>query len=131
MTLQIQNADGSPHELDNTAIGNTIRSWWPGIAGDLAERGYPGAFLVDVQEPAPLPPVPQSVGKGQGVVWLSRAGKLVAVENYVNASSDDELKLWWKNCGEFRIDNPYVVALAAGFGIDLPTAFREAAAIDG
>lgn len=82
-------------------------------------------------EDAKPPAAPRVVGKGQGTVWLHRAGKLDAIEAYIAGSDDAELRLWWANCTEFHIDNPYVVSLAAGFGIDLETAFREAAAIDG
>lgn len=55
MPLQIQNADGTPSDLDNTAIGNTIKTWWNGVEIDLAPRGYPGLKLVDAP-PVVTPP---------------------------------------------------------------------------
>jgi hypothetical protein len=78
---------------------------------------------------APPPPVPQSVGRVQAKIWLHRAGKLAAVQSYIDASNDAELQLWWNEANEFRRDNAHVNALAAGFDIDLDVAFTEAAGI--
>jgi hypothetical protein len=53
MPPQIQTSTGTPHELDGTSIGNTIKAWWPETQGDLTARGYPGAFLVDMPDVDP------------------------------------------------------------------------------
>jgi hypothetical protein len=73
--------------------------------------------------------VPDSVGRVQAKIWLHRAGKLAAVQAYIDASEDAELQLWWNEANEFRRDNAHVNALAAGFDIDLDVAFTEAAGI--
>jgi hypothetical protein len=73
--------------------------------------------------------VPMEVGRVQAKIWLHRAGKLAAVQSYIDASEDAELQLWWNEANVFRRDNPHVNALAGGFDIDLDVAFTEAAAI--
>ena len=75
------------------------------------------------------PPVPESVGRVQAKIWLHRAGKLAAVQSYIDGSGDAELQLWWNEANEFRRDNTHVNALAGGFDIDLDVAFTEAAGI--
>lgn len=78
---------------------------------------------------APTLPVPQAVGRAQAKIWLHRAGKLTAVQTYIDGANDAELSLWWDEATTFERQNPHILALAAGFDIDLDTAFREAAAI--
>jgi hypothetical protein len=85
------------------------------------------SYVIETPEPAPV--VPIEVGRVQAKIWLHRAGKLVAVEAYIAAAEDAELTLWWNEANYFRRDNPHVVALAAGFDIDLDVAFTEAAQI--
>ena len=74
--------------------------------------------------------VPMEVGRVQAKIWLHRAGKLSAVQAYIDASVDAELQLWWNEANVFRRDNPHVIGLASGFNIDLDVAFIEAAAIE-
>lgn len=80
--------------------------------------------------PDPALNVPNEVGRVQAKIWLHRAGKLAAVQTYIDGANDPELTLWWDEANTFRRDNPYILALAAGFDIDLAVAFTEAAGIN-
>lgn len=93
----------------------------PMTAQDIAERDAVAAGTVR--------PLPHSVGRAQAKIWLHRAGKLAAVQTYIDGANDAELSLWWDEATTFERQNPHILALAAGFDIDLDTAFTEAAAI--
>lgn len=73
--------------------------------------------------------VPMEVGRVQAKLWLHRAGKLSAVQSYIDGANDAELTLWWNEANVFRRDNPHIVSLSAAFDIDLDEAFTEAAQI--
>jgi hypothetical protein len=93
--------------------------------------------LVELPEPeapvTPAPPtVPQTVSRAQAKIALHRKNKLVAIQAYIDASEDVELKLWWNEAAEFHRNNQYVNALAPNFGMtseDLDDVFTEAASI--
>lgn len=89
----------------------------------MLQWGTPAAYQ------APPEPVPMEVGRVQAKIWLHRAGKLTAVQGHIDNAEDPELTLWWNEANTFRRDNPYIVALASGFNIDLNVAFTEAAGI--
>lgn len=75
-------------------------------------------------------PVPESVTRAQGRIWLHRAGILPAVTNAINASSDVELQIWWQDAQTWRRNNVHIETLGASFNIYLDAAFREAALIE-
>lgn len=96
--------------------------------GEQVEREMTPEEVASLPEPTP-PPVPMEVGRVQAKIWLHRAGKLAAVQAYIDGAEDPELTLWWNEANTFRRDNTHVVALSAGFDIDLDAAFTEAAGI--
>lgn len=96
--------------------------------GEKVERDMTPEEIASLPAPEPAP-IPTEVGRVQAKIWLHRAGKLAAVQTYIDGANDPELTLWWNEANTFRRDNPYIVALASGFSIDLDVAFTEAAAI--
>lgn len=96
--------------------------------GQQVEREMTAEEIASLPEPTP-PPIPMEVGRVQAKIWLHRAGKLAAVQAYIDGANDAELTLWWNEANTFRRDNPHIVSLASGFNIDLDVAFTEAAGI--
>lgn len=126
MTLKIIDADGAVMDLDGTAIGNTIKSWWPEIQGDLTDRGYPGAFLADVTEPPGPVPVPQTTTPAKARLALLAAGKLDAVNAAVASHPDPAVRIYWDYATEIDRNHPYIVTMGAALGLDLDALFVEA-----
>jgi hypothetical protein len=129
MSLTIQSAAYANPENTAAVIGTAERgavlvstSDTPDLWASMLAWGTPSAYEAPVV-------VPMEVGRVQAKIWLHRAGKLAAVQSYIEASEDAELQLWWDEANVFRRDNPHVTALSAGFDIDLDVAFTEAAAI--
>jgi hypothetical protein len=118
--------NGRVVQVDRTT--DTAPEGWLAVSAEVvAGMAYDGETFSVV--PPGDNPVPQSVGRVQAKIWLHRAGKLAAVQSYIDASEDAELQLWWNEANEFRRDNAHVNALAGGFDIDLDVAFTEAAEI--
>lgn len=100
------------------------------VTGEVTTRDFTQEEIAaNQQSAAALPPVPQIITPTQGLIWLQRAGKYAQVKAFIEDGTDVELQIWWARATEWRRDNQYIVGLASGFGINLDTAFTEAAQI--
>lgn len=81
---------------------------------------------------APVAPVPQTVSAAQARIALGRAGLLGAVEAFIAAAADAELKIWWEYETVFRRESPRIAAIGAALGLtaaQIDALFRDAAAV--
>lgn len=89
--------------------------------------------LIEVRQPTPITVVPNTITRLQALVTLSNMGLLDSVQNIVNTSSDEILKLAFANAQEFKRTSPMLLSLAATLGLsdtDLDTLFINASKIE-
>jgi len=94
---------------------------------------WDGEKYIFPQPVEPPPAVPQIVSRAQGLIAIQNAGLLETINAYVEASTDDALKLAWANVGEFQRDSALINQLAPAMNItpeQLDALFIAAAAID-
>jgi hypothetical protein len=73
--------------------------------------------------------IPEKITTAQLKLWLNRSGKLKAVNEFINNSDNEELKIMWEYATEWHYVNEQLQELAQHFEIDLKEAFRQAAEI--
>jgi hypothetical protein len=72
---------------------------------------------------------PEKITTAQLKLWLNRSGKLKAVNEFINQSDNEELKIMWEYATEWHYVNEQLQELAQQFEIDLKEAFRQAVEI--
>jgi hypothetical protein len=71
----------------------------------------------------------EKITAAQLKLWLNRSGKLKPVNEFINQSDNEELKIMWEYATEWHYVNEQLQELAQHFEIDLKEAFRQAAEI--
>jgi hypothetical protein len=83
-------------------------------------------YKVDLQWIADFP---EKITTAQLKLWLNRSGKLKAVNDFINGSDNEELKIMWEYATEWHYVNEQLQELTQHFEIDLKEAFRQAVEI--
>jgi hypothetical protein len=70
--------------------------------------------------------VPDEISAAQGISFLMTLGLYNNVEDYVNNSDDEVLKVFWNRSSTWRINSPTISQLAMDLEVDLNQFFIEA-----
>lgn len=70
--------------------------------------------------------IPQEITAAQGLAYLSVLGLYNVVEEIINNSEDDILRIFWNRSFTWTITSPTIISLADQLSIDLQDFFMEA-----